>query len=302
MKAIVTGGAGFIGSHLVDELIAKGAKVYVIDNLSAGKLSNLNEKAELYDIDICHPKIKSLIKDLKPDALFHLAAQADVGKSVENPVEDARVNIDGTINLLQSCVGSSVRKFIFSSTSAVYGNIQRDMITENERTVPSSFYGLSKLSAESYIRIFHDLFGLQYTILRYANVYGPRQLPKGDGGVVSVFLDRLKKGEPITIHGDGEQTRDFIFVKDVVAANIAAVDKADHQTLHISTGKSISINDLLERISEIHKLPITKEIALSRVGDIRHSCLSNQLAKDYLKWQPSISISEGLYHAYNQAT
>ncbi|MBK3494476.1 GDP-mannose 4,6-dehydratase [Viridibacillus sp. YIM B01967] len=297
-KAIVTGGAGFIGSHLVDELLSKGTEVFVIDNFSSGNSSNLNPNAKLFNIDIGDFQIKSLIQELKPDALFHLAAQADVGRSVGNPSEDERVNINGTINLLQGCVEASVPKFIFSSTSAVYGNIQRDIITEKESTTPSSFYGLSKLAAEYYIRLFYELFGLRYTILRYANVYGPRQLPKGDGGVVSVFLDRIKRAELIKVHGDGEQTRDFIYVKDVVSANIASLHKADGKTLHISTGESISINNLLKLIEGIHRLPIKKENAPSRTGDIRHSCLSNQLAKEYLQWQPDVPLLEGLRHAY----
>ncbi|CAM5207960.1 UDP-glucose 4-epimerase OS=Ureibacillus acetophenoni OX=614649 GN=SAMN05877842_104142 PE=4 SV=1 [Ureibacillus acetophenoni] len=301
MKAIVTGGAGFIGSHLVDELLLKGTEVYVIDNLNSGISSNLNPGAKFYNIDICSPQAKSLIKELRPDAVFHLAAQADVGRSIRNPSEDAKINIDGTINLLEGCVEASVRKFIFSSTSAVYGNIQQDIITEKEPTNPSSFYGLSKLVAENYIKLFSELFGLPFTILRYANVYGPRQQPKGDGGVVSVFLERLKINEPIQIHGDGEQTRDFIFVKDVVSANIAALNNADGMTLQISTGKSISINYLLESLTTIHKQPILREMVPSRTGDIKHSCLSNELAKKHLNWHPLIPLKEGLHHAYIQS-
>lgn len=301
MKAIVTGGAGFIGSHLVDALIGKGIEVFVIDNLSSGKLANLHPKAKWYSLDINSPEVKDAIKSIKPDVLFHLAAQADVGKSIDNPEEDERININGTINLLQGCVDASVRKFIFSSTSAVYGNIEREVITEQDLTNPTSFYGLSKLTAESYIKLFSTLYNLPYTILRYANVYGPRQLPKGDGGVISVFLKRLKKGEPIYIHGDGEQTRDFIFVKDVVSANLAAFEHTVNQTLHISTGKRISINDLLQHIADIHNQPIIKTFTTARIGDIQHSCLSNERAKEYLHWQPTFSLSEGLKIAYERS-
>lgn len=300
MKVIVTGGAGFIGSHLVDELIIRGIEVHVIDNFSSGNTKNLNPKAILYNMDICSFQVKKLFKELKPDALFHLAAQADVGRSVENPLEDARVNINGTINLLHACVEADVQKIIFSSTSAVYGNIDRDVIIEDEATFPSSFYGLSKLTAERYIRLFYELYGLKYTILRYANVYGPRQLPKGDGGVVAVFLERLIRQEPIKVHGDGEQTRDFIFVKDVALANVAALHQADEKTLHISTGESISINNLLKLMESIHTQPITKENTPSRIGDIKHSCLSNKLAKDHLYWQPTVPLLKGLRYAYEQ--
>ena len=172
------------------------------------------------------------------------------------------------------------------------------MITEEEETSPSSFYGFSKLAAESYIKLFHKLFGLPYTILRYANVYGPRQLPKGDGGVVAVFLERLKKEEPILIQGDGEQTRDFVYVQDVVAANVAAAKSATNETMHVSTGKSISINALLDQLTAIHGTPIEKRFTDPRPGDIKHSCLSNKLAKGRIGWEPVVPLVEGLEHAY----
>lgn len=298
MKAVVTGGAGFIGSHLVDHLLQNGAEVYVIDDLSSGNPSNLHPDATLYKLDICDDEVKRMLKGLQPDVLFHLAAQADVGRSVNNPAEDARVNIDGTINLLEGCVEGAVKKFVFSSTSAVYGNIERELITEKEPTSPTSFYGFSKLAAECYIHLFHQLFGLPYTILRYANVYGPRQMPKGDGGVVAVFLERLKKGEPIVIQGDGGQTRDFIFVKDVVAANIAAAEKMLNRAVHISTGNSISINSLIDHLETLYGMPVIKQLAAPRPGDIRHSCLSNKLVKELLGWQPVVLLAEGLAHAY----
>jgi UDP-glucose 4-epimerase len=300
MKMIVTGGAGFIGSHLVDTLINNGIEVHVIDSLSTGKLSNLNPKATWYPFEINSPEARNVIKTIKPDAVFHLAAQADVSRSIINPLEDLHINVYGTVNLLQGCVEASVGKFIFSSTSAVYGNIERDLITEQEPTNPSSFYGLSKLTAEHYIQLYSKLYRLPYAILRYANVYGPRQLPKGDGGVIAVFLKRLKNGEPIFIHGDGTQTRDFIFVKDVVDANLAAFEHANNQTFHISTGESISINELLDHIENFHEQPISKQFKPPRIGDIQHSCLANELAKEHLQWQPSVYIEEGLSYAYYQ--
>lgn len=300
MNIIVTGGAGFIGSHLVDALITKGANVVVIDNLSSGKIENINPKATFYNENIDSPSTQQLIKDVKPDAIFHLAAQADVGRSIANPVADAQTNINGTINLLQGCVEASTSKFIFSSTSAVYGNLNKEVITEDEAVKPSSFYGLSKLAAEFYIQLFSRLYPIRYTILRYANVYGPRQLPKGDGGVVSVFLDRLKNDETISIHGDGEQTRDFVFVKDVVAANLAALEHTNNETLHISTGESVSINNLLHHFTNIHEQPINPIFQTARIGDIRHSCLSNELAKSRLSWKPTVSLSEGLLYAYEE--
>ena len=298
MKVIVTGGAGFIGSHLVDALIADGAEVIVIDDFSSGHASNLNPAATLFPLDICDIQVKRLIKEIKPDVLFHLAAQADVGRSIKTPSEDARINIDGTVHLLEACVEGAVGNFVFSSTSAVYGNIERSVLTEEEATLPSSFYGFSKLAAECYITLFHKLFGLPYTILRYANVYGPRQLPKGDGGVVAVFLERLKQNEPVLIQGDGEQTRDFIYVQDVVAANLAAAKTATNATMHVSTGKSISINALLDQLAAIHDATVEKHFTDSRPGDIKHSCLSNKLAKELLDWAPAVPLMEGLEYAY----
>ena len=178
MKVIVTGGAGFIGSHLVDALILAGAEVHILDNLVSGQLEQVNQKAELHVVDVCSDQAKRILLEVKPDAVFHLAAQADVGKSVLDPQYDADVNIKGTINMLEACREAKVKKFIFASTSAVYGNLNKDFLSEKEITLPASYYGLSKLTAESYIKLFYVLYRLPYTILRYANVYRPRQCQK----------------------------------------------------------------------------------------------------------------------------
>ncbi|MEI4770660.1 NAD-dependent epimerase/dehydratase family protein [Psychrobacillus sp. FJAT-51614] len=302
MKVIVTGGAGFIGSHLVDELISKGIKVHVLDNLSSGKIEQVNPQANMYVVDICSEDAKNIISYIRPDAVFHLAAQVDVEKSLQNPSHDADVNIIGTINMLEACQKAKVKKFIFASTSAVYGNLNKGIISEDEETVPSSYYGLSKLTAESYIRLFYELYRQNYTILRYANVYGPRQLPKGEGGVVSVFFDRINKGGSISIHGDGKQTRDFIYVHDVVNANIAALDYGAQETIQISTSQSTSINEILSLITEINGIQVTKEFTPPREGDIKHSCLSNKKAQDILKWSPMYSIEAGLKETYFHQT
>ncbi len=299
MKVIVTGGAGFIGSHLVDALILMGVEVHILDNLVAGQLKNVNTKAELHEVDICSEEAKSIVISVKPDAVFHLAAQADVGKSVQNPKYDADVNIKGTINMLEASRDAKVKKFVFASTSAVYGNLKKDILCENERTIPASYYGLSKLTAESYIRLFYELYRVPYTILRYANVYGPRQLPKGEGGVIAVFLNRLKTAGTLSVHGDGEQTRDFIYVTDIVAANIAALDRADQQTIQISTSKKTSINDILNRLAIIHGENIRTVFTASREGDIKHSCLNNEKAQDLLNWHPLVDISKGLNETYD---
>lgn len=298
MKVIVTGGAGFIGSHLVDALVERGIEVHVIDNLISGQLEQVNTLAHLYVEDVCSKKAKQIVIDIKPDAVFHLAAQADVGKSVQDPAYDADVNIIGTINMLDACRQAKVKKFIFASTSAVYGNLNKALLSEDDKKIPASYYGLSKLTAESYIRLFYELYRQSYTILRYANVYGPRQLPKGEGGVVAVFFDRIKKGDNINVHGDGEQTRDFIYVKDIVSANIAALEHGHQETVQVSTSQKTSINHILTLLTGIYGTPIDKQFTAPREGDIKHSCLSNQKAKEVLNWQPTYQIEEGLKETY----
>jgi UDP-glucose 4-epimerase len=262
-------------------------------------MKNVNTQAELHEVDICSEEAKSIVISVKPDAVFHLAAQADVGKSVQNPKYDADVNIKGTINMLEASRDAKVKKFVFASTSAVYGNLKKDILCENEKTIPASYYGLSKLTAESYIRLFYELYRVPYTILRYANVYGPRQLPKGEGGVIAVFLNRLKTAGTLSVHGDGEQTRDFIYVSDIVAANIAALDRGAQQTIQISTSKKTSINDILNRLAIIHGENIRTVFTASREGDIKHSCLNNEKAQNLLNWHPRVDISKGLNETYD---
>ncbi|MGE6489029.1 NAD-dependent epimerase/dehydratase family protein [Paenisporosarcina sp. NPDC076898] len=299
MKFVVTGGAGFIGSHLVDALILSGAEVHILDNLVSGQLENVNKKAELHIVDICSAEAKNIILGIKPDAVFHLAAQADVGKSVQDPQYDADINIKGTINILEACRDSKVKKFIFASTSAVYGNLSRDLLTEDEATNPASYYGLSKLTAEGYIRLFYELYRLPFTILRYANVFGPRQLPKGEGGVIAVFLNRMREGKSLSVHGDGEQTRDFIYVSDIVAANLAALNGGSQETIQVSTSKKYSINELLKLLAEINGHSIQTIHTASREGDIKHSCLCNKKAQQILGWQPLVNIQDGMIDTYD---
>jgi len=302
MKAVVTGGAGFIGSHLVEELIKKGIEVHVLDNMTAGNLSNVHPLAVIHTEDICSIEAKRIILKEKPDVVFHLAAQADVARSINDPKYDADVNINGTINMLEACREITLKKFIFASTSGVYGDLQKDLISEEDLTVPVSYYGLSKLTAESYIRLFNHLYGIPYTILRYGNVYGPRQTAKGEGGVVAVFLERLKKGMPLNIHGNGEQTRDFIYVKDIVQANIASIEGGNQHTVQISTTKSTSINQLLEILKQIHSSKIEALHTSTRIGDIKHSCLDNKKARQILSWQPQFNILDGITETYNYSS
>lgn len=301
MKALVTGGAGFIGSHLVEELIAKGCKVHVLDNMISGYLEHIPPEVNLHVQDICSKEAKQLIIKEKPDIVFHLAAQADVGRSINEPQYDADVNIKGTINILEGCRDAKVKKLIFASTSAVYGNLQKEILSENDQTIPISYYGLSKLTAEFYIRIFSQLYDFPYTILRYGNVYGPRQTAKGEGGVVAVFLEKIKKGIPLNIHGDGEQTRDFIYVKDIVQANIAAINCGHHEIIQVSTSKRTSVNQIIDMLTQIHGSKIITQYTDPRNGDIKHSCLNNKKARHLLQWEPKIGIFHGLLETYKFA-
>ncbi|WP_261304758.1 NAD-dependent epimerase/dehydratase family protein [Paenibacillus andongensis] len=301
MKAVVTGGAGFIGSHLVEELLAEQFEVHIIDNLISGKQKHVNPQAIFHLADISSEQIKPLIVDIRPDVVFHLAAQADVQRSIQNPGYDAMVNLVGTIYLLEACRDAAVSKFIFASTSAVYGNLQKEQIVETDPTSPISYYGISKYSAESYIRVFQQLYGLPYTILRYGNVYGPRQTPKGEGGVVAVFMERIQQGAPLTIHGDGEQTRDFVYVKDVVRANVAAMKRGEQEIIHVSTANRTSINDLARLLTQFHGTDLPIIHSLAREGDIKHSNLNNQKGLECLGWQAKYEIRAGLeetYHSY----
>lgn len=298
MKAVVTGGAGFIGTHLVHALIASGYEVHVLDDLSTGKAAGLAPDAVFHQADIRSKEARELVKQARPDVIFHLAAQVDVQYSIRQPYQDADVNVMGTIRMLEACreAGS---KLVFSSTAGVYGELQKERIVEEDPTVPISGYGLSKLAAESYIRLFHRLYGVDYTILRYSNVYGPGQGVKGEGGVVALFMDRLMKEEPMQIHGDGEQTRDFIFVYDVVKANMAAVRKAGQSTVHVSTGRTSTINRLASYLLGLHGGGLAPEHTPAKTGDIRHSCLDSTKATQLLEWKPDYSIETGLKLTYD---
>lgn len=300
MKAIVTGGAGFIGSHLVRELIRRQHQVHVMDNLSSGHASRVHPDAVMHIQDIREPGTEEIIAEVGPDVVFHLAAQADVQQSIKEPYTDAAINIAGTARILAASRLSGVKKVVFASTSAVYGELQKERIEETDQTNPISYYGLSKWSAERYIGLFSYLYGLPCTILRYGNVYGPGQTAKGEGGVVALFMERLQKGEALSIHGDGEQTRDFIYVQDVVEANLAAAEQAagGGRILHVSTGRKTSVNHIVRLLQELHDQEVKVRYGPARAGDIKHSCLSNDTTVAVLGWQPAKSIGEGIEATY----
>ncbi len=299
MNILITGGCGFIGSHLVDRLIQENHQVTIIDNLSTGTLKYLNPDADFYPMDIRDTDISKLFKNKGFDMVFHKAAQIDAARSIKEAYLDADINIMGTINLLENMKQFGVKKIIFSSSAAIYGDTDNLPIKEASPGVPLSFYGLSKLTAENYIVTYGSLFGLDYTILRYANVYGLRQGAGGECGVVKIFWDKLLKGQQPTIFGDGFQTRDFIYVEDVISANMAALYKGSQSIVNISTKKAVTVNELFNTIGSTLTSSLTVTYGEERVGDIKESYLCNELALQILGWSPKYGLSEGLEHMYH---
>jgi UDP-glucose 4-epimerase len=291
MKVLVTGGAGFIGSHTVDLLHQKGHEPIIIDK-KIPKYAPLHIKA--YQIDICDKKLGEIFKLELPDAVIHLAAQTSVPYSISNPEIDGTTNIIGTVNILENCHKYGVKKFIFASSAAVYGEPKQAAIQENHKKNPLSFYGLSKLCAEQYIQLFAEQYGLTYTILRYANVYGMRQDAVGEGGVIAIFINKVLGDETLAIYGDGNQSRDFIFVKDVAAANIASLSKIEKSTLNISSNTKTTINELTTYLHQLTHKTIKTSYKAKKKGDINDSRLNNTKAIHTLNWQPNYSLQQGL--------
>lgn len=294
MKVLVTGGAGFIGSHIVELLIEQGDEVTVVDNLSTGDPAHIHEQARFVEMDILDRKLVELFKQIKPEVVIHQAAQVDVHKSILDPMSDGFVNAIGTLHVLEAAKQSNVRKIVYASSCAVYGEPVEELITEAHPVAPISVYGASKALGEAYITTYHRMCRLEYTILRYANVYGPRQGEKGEGGVVSIFLKNLAKGVPSTIYGDGLQTRDFVYVKDVARANVLAAKWGSGHVLNVSNGKSTSVRSLYEQMKGIMGVSPPSVYKPARVGDIKHSCLSPVRAKLHLGWEPRYTMHEGL--------
>lgn len=294
-KILVTGGAGFIGSHLVDRLVKERHRVVVVDNLSSGKKENISKEAKFYKIDICSPKIFEIFRKEKPEIVFHLAAQKNVRKSVEDPIFDAKVNILGSLNILKNSAEFKVKKIIFASSGgAVYGNAKRIPTPENYETSPISPYGIAKLTVENYLKFYKQSYNLDFISLRLANVYGPRQDPKGEVGVVSIFIDNLLKGKRPVIFGDGEQTRDFIYVDDVCKVCILAMRSEKVGVYNVGTGVEISINDLYGAVQKVLNKRINPIHLLPKEGEVKRSCLDITKAHRELKWVPKISLKEGL--------
>jgi len=293
-KVLVTGGAGFIGSHQVDLLLKEGYKVVVVDDLSTGQKENLSEDVPFYQVDIRDAELAEVFKKEKPDYVFHFAAQINVNHSVADPIFDADVNIIGSLNLLDNCVDYGVKKIMFSSTGgALYGEAEIVPTPEEYPCAPLSPYGIAKLSVENYIRFYAENKGLNYGIMRYANVYGPRQNSKGEAGVVAIFAEKMLAGEHPVIHGDGHQTRDFVYVSDVVAANLLVLQSDRNDTYNVGTGRQTTVNEIFKLVQEC----LDKDFNPKHVDVFsgqKVSCLSAKKIKENLGWSPKVSMEDGV--------
>ena len=295
---IVTGGAGFIGSHLVDRLIEDGHTVQVIDNLYTGNKEFVHSKAQFVELDIRDPNLYSVLEEFRPDYIFHEAAQTEVSTSMSDPMLDCDINLMGLINLLNAAVKLDVKKFLMPSSAAVYGNLDTLPLNEEMLGNPSSFYGLTKLTTEHYLRIYHEAFGLPYICYRYSNVFGPRQGNGGEGGVISIFAKAIVQGSPIIIYGDGKQTRDFIYVDDVVEANILGIQHQVTGIYNVSTGISSSINLLVDEFRNISGKDIEVVYDKPRLGDIRDSVLATDKSEKELFFTVKYNLHDGLIKTY----
>lgn len=293
---LITGGAGFIGSHIVDSLVKEGYEVIIIDDLSKGKERNINPKAKFYHLDIQSPDLEVIFHKERPDYVNHHAAQIDVRRSVSDPLSDAKINILGTINILQNCVKYKVKRVIFASSGgAIYGEQTIFPAPETHPLQPISPYGIAKLVAEHYLHYYDTVHGLDYMSLRYANVYGPRQDPFGEGGVIAIFIQRILDGEQPAINGDGRQTRDFVYVDDVVNANILAMNsRISGCKLNIGTGSETTVNQVFDYLAEIIDPSIKAKHLASKKGEQRRSALDCSKARTTIGWEPQTSLVDGL--------
>ena len=297
MHILISGGAGFIGSHLVRQLLDRKHTIVVLDNLAAGSLDNIADlNIVLWKQDICNPDIVQQIVSEKFDVIVHLAAQTMVDSSIKDPIFDASENIMGTLNVLEAARQCGAR-VIFASTAAAYGDVVEDdlPVLESHELSPQSFYGLTKVGVEKYLALYHQHYGLDYVICRFANVYGERQGDKGEGGVISIFAKRIAAGKDITIYGDGTQTRDFVYAGDIARGICKAMTTENVNTVYnLSTQTETSLLDLVQIMGKVSGCNIVPKFGPVREGDIYRSMLSNQKAKEGLGWEPQVSLTDGL--------
>lgn len=295
MNVLVTGGAGFIGSHVVDRFVQEGHQVSVLDNLSTGKRKNVHREAVLYKSDICSSRLDRIFKRERPVVIVHLAAQINVRQSTEDPMFDANVNIVGTINLLQLAVKYGVRKIVFASSGgAVYGEQQQFPAPEHHPTSPLSPYGISKLTCEYYLEYFRHVAGLSYAALRFGNVYGPRQNPEGEAGVIAIFSQKLLKGQQALINGNGLQTRDYVYVRDVVESVMTASDQHVNGVYNVGTGEETTVNEIFDRLKKLTKTDCKELHGPAKKGEQLRSVLDCSKLTEEAGWEPSVSLDEGL--------
>ena len=307
-RALVTGGAGFIGSHVADLLLANGFEVTIFDNLVSGNRNQVPKSSTFHEMDITDERASKLVRESGFDVICHLAAQIDVRKSVADPAYDSRVNIGGTLNLLEAVrqSGKASTRFVFSSTGgAVYGDLVAPPTTEEAAKDPQSPYGTAKLSVEYYMGYYARVHGLETVALRYSNVYGPRQDPHGEAGVVAIFCNRLLDGTPLTIFGDGKQTRDYVYVGDVALANLLAATRSlpaigalDARAFNVGTSVETDVVELARLLREIAGTNVEAKHAPERPGEQKRSAVDARKAQRVLGWQPTMSLREGLTETY----
>ena len=296
MRVLVTGGAGFIGSHIVDDYISEGHTVFIVDDLSEGSANNLNPEARLFEVSVNDaPGLEKAFSEANPDVVSHHAAQVSVRNSMSDPARDAEVNIIGSINVLECAVRHDVERFVFASTSVVYAKPSHLPMNETHSLRPESVYGMSKLTVENFIKLYSDAYGIKYKIFRYGNVFGPRQNPHGEAGVVAIFTGQFARGEQPTIFGDGSKTRDYIFVSDIVAANVTALGAVgDNDTYNLARGIGVSDFEIFDAVRGAADSSIQPLYAPVRPGEPHHISLDPAKAMQVLSWQPRVSLSEGI--------
>ena len=301
MEILITGGAGFIGSHILAQLQGRrDMDVVVFDNLSSGSKEHVPAGMELVEGDVCdEAAVDALFADHHFDAVIHLAAQTMVPTSVEQPVLDCQINLEGVLHVLEACRIHGTGHILFSSSAAVYGDNLHIPLKETERLVPTSPYGITKMATEHYLRVYHELYGMDATVFRFANVYGERQGEKGEGGVVSIFCKLLSQRQGITVFGDGNQTRDFVYAGDIAQAIIRALPLKGCHTMNVSTGQETSINDLIRSFEKAVGYTVPVQYTAPRTGDILRSVLSNETLKRDLGFVPEMDLEEGIRRTYD---
>jgi UDP-glucose 4-epimerase len=292
---LVTGGAGFIGSHMVDALIKDGGMVLVVDNLSTGNKKNLNPKSKFYKADIQDPKISQIFEKNKPDVVFHFAAQIEARESVKNPINDAKINILGSLNVLENCRKFKVKRIVFASSGGEsYDNAEIIPTPESYPSSPRSPYGVAKMSVEKYLDSYFKMYGILSTIVRYGNVYGPRQNPYGGAGVVAIFTNKMINGEQIIIHGEGKQTKDYIFIDDAIEATVRASRENINEIINIATGKETSVIEIYNKLRRIIGFKKEAKYIPLPTGVLKRGVLSIKKAEELINFKPRYDIDKGL--------